>query len=107
MEEREWWYRLRFDGPAEPPADDERRVLVLHGVDTFATFWLNGEEIGRHANMFRPAIFDVDGRLRYDEPNVLAIYFDRPLDHVPENQISAWGRNPERAAMRKAQFGFG
>ena len=21
MEEREWWYRLRFDAPAEPPAD--------------------------------------------------------------------------------------
>lgn len=107
MEEREWWYRLRFDAPAEPPADDERLRLVFHGVDTFATFWLNGERLGRHANMFRPATFDLTGLLRYGEPNVLAICFDRPLDHAPEHQYSAWGRNPERAPMRKAQFGFG
>jgi beta-mannosidase len=107
MEEREWWYRVRFDGPAEQLASDERLRLVFHGLDTFATVWLNGEELGRHANMFRPATFDVSGALRPGEPNVLAIGFDRPLDHVPTEQVSAWGRNPERAAMRKAQFGFG
>jgi beta-mannosidase len=107
MEEREWWYRLRFDGPTEPPADDERLRLIFHGVDTFATFWLNGEKLGRHANMFRPATFDVTRLLRYGESNALAICFDRPLDHAPEHQYSAWGRNPERAPLRKAQFGFG
>jgi beta-mannosidase len=107
MEEREWWYRVRFDGPTQPLASDERLRLVFHGLDTFATIWLNGEELGRHANMFRPATFDVGEQLRLGAPNVLAICFDRPLDHVPPEQISAWGRNPERAAMRKAQFGFG
>jgi beta-mannosidase len=107
MEDREWWYRVAFDGPAEPAADDERLTLVFHGVDTFATFWLNGETLGRHANMFRPASFDVTARLRYGEENTLAVCFDRPLDHVPEHHISAWGRTPERAAMRKAQFGYG
>ena len=30
MEEREWWYRLRFAGP-EAPNDDERLRLVCHG----------------------------------------------------------------------------
>src|SRR5262245_61456185 len=59
MEEREWWFRLRFEAPAEPPAGDERLQLVCHGLDTFATIWLDGEELGRHANMFRPAVFDV------------------------------------------------
>jgi beta-mannosidase len=107
IEEREWWYRLRFDGPAEAAADDERLLLVFHGVDTFATFWLNGELLGRHANMFRPAVFDVSRTLRVGRTNVIAICFDRPLDHVPEGHASAWGRNPERSAMRKAQFGFG
>ena len=107
MEEREWWYRLTFDAPAEALAADERLRLIFHGLDTFATIWLNGDELGCHANMFRPASFDVGTRLRFGQPNVLAICFDRPLDHVPADQVSAWGRNPERAAMRKAQFGFG
>ena len=69
MEEREWWYRLTFDAPADVPASDERGLLVFEGLDTFATVYLNGEQIGEHHNMFRPAIFDVtapDDRQRID-----------------------------------------
>jgi hypothetical protein len=29
--------------------------------------------------MFREAVFDVSGRVRAEEPNVLALCFDRPL----------------------------
>src|SRR6266568_1533351 len=59
MEEREWWYRLTFDGPAEPADADERLQVVFEGLDTFATVYLNGDEIGEHHNMLRPAAFDV------------------------------------------------
>src|ERR671921_1786949 len=107
IEDREWWYRIRFDGPTKPLQPDERLRLVFHGLDTFATLWLNGEEIGRHANMFREAVFDVGGRVRFGEVNTLAILFDRPLDHAGEEHPDQWGRNPERVFMRKAQFGFG
>jgi beta-mannosidase len=107
IEDREWWYRTSFDGPKEPLHLDERLRLVFHGLDTFATVWLNGEEIGRHANMFREAVFDVGGRVRFGEENTLAILFDRPLDHIGEEHPDQWGRNPERVFMRKAQFGFG
>src|SRR5215207_1424293 len=107
IEDREWWYRLSFDGPQEPLQPDERLRLIFHGLDTFATLWLNGEELGRHCNMFREAVFDVSGRVRAGEPNTLALCFDRPLDHAGAGAPDQWGRNPERAAMRKAQFGFG
>ncbi len=107
VEEREWWYRLSFDGPLEPLRTDERLLLVMHGLDTFATIWLNGQELGRHRNMFREAVFDVSGRVRAGEPNTLALCFERPLDHASPGAPYQWGRNPERAAMRKAQFGFG
>src|SRR5215212_7211225 len=107
IEDREWWYRMSFDGPKEPLQLDERLHLVFHGLDTFATVWLNGEEIGRHANMFREAVFDVGGRVRFGEENTLAILFDRPLDYAREEHPDQWGRNPERVFMRKAQFGFG
>ena len=107
IEDREWWYRLNFGGPAQPLGPDERLRLVFHGLDTFATVWLNGEELGRHHNMFREAVFDVGGRVRFGEQNTLAILFDKPLDHVREQHPDQWGRNPERVSMRKAQFGFG
>ncbi len=108
VEDREWWYRLTFPGPDESPQPDERLMLVFHGLDTFATIWLNGEQLGQSQNMFREAVFDVSGKLR--ESNLLAICFDRPLDHVDpqrQEQFSGWGRNPERVLMRKAQFGYG
>ena len=61
--------RLRVDGGARvvvPPArsrrprcgDGERLRLVFEGLDTFATVYVDGEEVGSHANMFRPAAFD-------------------------------------------------
>ena len=62
MEGREWWYRLRLTVRDAGAAADERLLLILHGVDTFATDWLNGRKLGRSANMFRPAIFDLTGQ---------------------------------------------
>ena len=107
MEQREWWYRLAFDGLAEQAASDERLHLVFEGLDTFATIYLNGEQIGEHHNMFRPAAVDVSGRLRPHQRNVLGVRFDPPLQRIAGKTLSAWGRNPERTAMRKAQFGYG
>jgi beta-mannosidase len=107
VEDREWWYRLVFDGPEDHLGRDERLRLVFHGLDTFATVWLNGEELGRHRNMFREAVFDVGEWVRFAEANTLAVCFERPLDHAGDGAPDQWGRNPERAGMRKAQFGFG
>ena len=109
IEDREWWYRLQFDGPAAAREPNERLRLVFEGLDTFATVWLNGERLGEHHNMFRAASFDVSERLRIGAPNTLAVCFDRPLDHITgfADFESTWGRNPERVFMRKAQFSFG
>ena len=108
IEDREWWYRLRFEGPSQPLRPDERLELVFHGLDTFVTLWLNGEKLGQHQNMFRKAVFDVTGRLRIGQSNTLALCFDRPLDHVDRASLSRyWGGNTERVFMRKAQFGYG
>jgi len=108
IEDREWWYRQQFDGPSKPLREDERLQLIFHGLDTFVTIWLNGQQLGQHSNMFREAVFDVSERLRIGQSNVLALCFDRPLDHIDQaDTFRSWGRNPERVFMRKAQFGFG
>jgi beta-mannosidase len=78
IEDREWWYRMSFDGPHRPLGPDERLRLVFNGLYTFATVWLNGEEIGSHSNMFREAVFENGDLVRQGE-NSLALLFDRPL----------------------------
>jgi beta-mannosidase len=109
MEEREWWYRLRFTTPPDAAAlaADQRLRLTFEGLDTFVTVWLNGEELGQHSSMFHPATFDLTGKLRADAENTLALCFDPPLARIAGRTLSTWGRNPERTAMRKAQFGYG
>src|SRR5262245_17530347 len=95
MEQREWWYRVQF-----PPAAAGEYHLTFEGLDTFATVYLNGQEIGEHHNMFRPARFRIvlaAGLIS------LAVRFDPPPRRVAGKAFSAWGRNPERTAMRKAQ----
>ncbi len=57
--------------------------------------------------MFREAVFDVSHLLRTDGPNTLALCFHPPLQQLELSPFESWGRNPERAMMRKAQFGYG
>jgi hypothetical protein len=83
---------------AQSPEPGERLLLIFHGLDTFATIWLNGEELGGHQNMFREAVFDVGGRVRPGEPNALAVCFDRPLDHTDEPVPGQRGRNASPCA---------
>src|SRR3954451_24369984 len=81
----------------------ERLRLVFHGLDTFATLWLDGEPLGRHANMFRPAALAVppgehEGAMRLDPPAAHAGP-DLPGQWAPNDHARVW--------MRKAQYGFG
>jgi len=73
MEEREFWHRIHFDVTNTDVTTDGRQELVLHGLDTFATVYLNGEEFGEHHNMFRPAVFDVTAQLLRGARNTQAI----------------------------------
>ncbi len=111
MEEREWWYRLQFDFNEQPLLPDERLQFVFHGLDTYVSIWLNGEKLGKHANMFREAVFDVSKIMRTDGVNTLALCFDPPHLHVQDKEPLHWpGRphlDPWRNLSRKAQFGYG
>ncbi|MEU6674029.1 glycoside hydrolase family 2 protein [Streptomyces sp. NPDC046925] len=76
IEEREWWFRTSFEGPAAL-AGHERALLAFLGLDTVVDLWLNGQPLGHHENMFRPAEFDVTGQLR--PHNTLLLRFSPPL----------------------------
>ena len=110
VQEREWWYRATFEaGAGEALQPDERLRLLFHGLDTFATIYLNGEVLGETANMFRTYSFDVTRRLQPGR-NVLAVRFDRPGDHLKGRSTRQWDEGSGefmRAAVRKAQYAYG
>lgn len=62
VEEQFWIYRRSFVAPEE--STRQHAWLVFDKLEYEAVVWLNGQEIGHHANAHRPARFDVTGRLQ-------------------------------------------
>ena len=110
VEDREWWWRTAFDCPA--PQGDERVLLEFDGLDTFATIWLNRQEIGRSSNMFHGVTIDVTDALD-PRGNQLLVRFDPTALHVADKMVPSWSSpdsanaDAKRNAIRKAQFGWG
>jgi beta-mannosidase len=84
--EQDWEYRHSFICPPELLADD-KVWLVCDGLDTLATVTLNGQEVGRAANMFRQYRWEVKPLLRPGN-NELAIHFASPVRYVSEKQAA-------------------
>ncbi|MBC7255524.1 MAG: glycoside hydrolase family 2 protein [Chloroflexi bacterium] len=90
----DWTYRRMFVVPASF-LEHERVLLRCEGLDTIATIFLNGQEVGRAKNMFRVWEYDVKPFLRPGE-NVLAVAFRSSLKYVREKAqgqrfLPAWG----------------
>ncbi|MCM2535873.1 glycoside hydrolase family 2 protein [Neobacillus pocheonensis] len=106
VEEKVWWYRNTFDFEDERNKED-RYELIFEGLDTFATVYLNGVELGSTENMFIAHRFDVTRELRHGK-NTLAIKFDPIHVHVGEKVQYYWsGFSKKRIWTRKAQSHYG
>ncbi|MBC8137341.1 MAG: hypothetical protein H8F28_15785 [Fibrella sp.] len=72
VEEQWWCYRKTFVVPDSlTPATPA--TLVFDKMEMIAVVYLNGVEIGRHANAHRPARFDVTGKLRSGENHIAVL----------------------------------
>lgn len=71
-----WVYRRTFAAPAAACAG--HAWLVLEGLDHDAVVVLNGVEVARHANSFRPCRVEVAKHLK-PEGNVLAVHVESGL----------------------------
>lgn len=106
VEEKVWWYRTVFQWNDEL-LPGERMELEFEGLDTFATIYLNGVELGFTDNMFIGHAFDVTRELKAGK-NVLAVKFDPIHVHVKEKVQYYWsGFSKKRIWTRKAQSQFG
>ncbi|HQK93151.1 MAG TPA: glycoside hydrolase family 2 protein, partial [Armatimonadota bacterium] len=107
VERREWWYRTVFTSPVT--AGGERIVAEFDGLDTFATVYVNGQEVGRSANMLVESEFDVTDALHPGAANTLAICFSPTVATIEQRDNSRfWSAfYTPRVWVRKAQMNFG
>lgn len=111
--ETDWEYRRSFRVDAEALAR-ERVLLRCAGLDTLATIWVNGLELGRTANQFRAYEFDVRDLLQAGE-NEIRIRFDSALNYgqakLAERYIHSWSTEEHKLPggnyVRKSQCNFG
>ncbi len=108
--EADWLYRCRFD--LEPDVLDTGNVsLWFEGLDTFATVWLNGQQILISDNMFIPQRVAVGPLLRPGQ-NDLWILFESAWRRGREREarygkMAVWNGDTSRVYVRKAQYHYG
>ncbi|MCL6430006.1 MAG: glycoside hydrolase family 2 [Anaerolineae bacterium] len=105
----EWWYVRDFALP-EAPAESGWE-LVLAGVDTIATVWVNGIEVGHAANMLIEHRFDVSSAVRWGETNQIAVRLRSAVNHARRFHYDACTSGAEARAeslfVRKAPHMWG
>ena len=93
----DWVYANRFVTPAAVTSGPV--FLRGDGLDTLATLYLNGQEVGRAANMFRRHVFEVSKLLSPPgQTNTLLIRFDSPARFVEQVRLRAG--SDERSAVK-------
>lgn len=72
------WYRRAFTLTPGDLADGRRAWLYFQGVGSYATVWVNGREVGRHAGGLTTFTLDVTDAIRAGAPNTVAVRADHP-----------------------------
>lgn len=106
VEQKEWWYRTKFQLD-ELLQKEEKLELMFEGLDTFATVYVNGLEIGKTANMHRGYTFDITRVVRLGK-NTIAVKFDPLSLHHKDKALMQWSSyTKERPWIRKAAMNYG
>lgn len=93
----DWVYASRFVTPAAVTSGPV--FLRSDGLDTLATLYLNGREVGATANMFRRHAFEVSKLLSPPgQTNTLLIRFDSPARFL--EQVRSRAGSDERTAVK-------
>lgn len=89
----EWWYTREFVLPLD--AGGPRWQLTFDGLDTLATIWVNGVEVGQTDNMLIAHQFDVSALLRRGAPNQIAVHIASTVNHARRYHYDAVNFGPE------------
>ncbi len=106
----QWWLRRAFAAPARPstPVDP---VLRIEGLNTFATIWLNGAQVGTTANMLVEHELDVSTTLRWGGQNEIVIRIDSAMQKARDRDfpvhLVGTEYHDEMVALRMPAHSFG
>ncbi|MEK7765985.1 MAG: hypothetical protein AAB368_07075, partial [bacterium] len=103
VEECLWTYRREFSPPAalrQAQGKGVRSWLVFEAMDLAAAVFLNGAEVGRHANAFRPCRLDVSGKLKAGR-NVVQVVLDAGLYHAGDKPGQGYGGGEDSKLHRR------
>ncbi|MGB6356179.1 MAG: sugar-binding domain-containing protein, partial [Steroidobacteraceae bacterium] len=90
LSRQDYWYRSVFSAPAD--LRGKELTLTFKGINYAAEVWLNGTCLGDIKGAFIRGVFDVTGRLRPGETNVLAVRVSPPPHPgIPHEQSIAAG----------------
>ena len=108
--EKNWLYERTFEASQELLAKPQVE-LICHGLDTLATVWLNGTELGATDNMFRRWTFDIKPHLRGGS-NQLRIRFETLAPYVARHRAAykqSYGEDlgNARSWVRKGPYMWG
>ncbi|HEX2876241.1 MAG TPA: glycoside hydrolase family 2 protein [Polyangiaceae bacterium] len=107
IEERDFVYVTELTLSTEQAAQPAR--LVFDSLDTFASVYLNGEQIAHQENQLRRLFVDVTGRLTAGS-NRLAIAFEASMPGTVRRAgppLPYWNEPWERLYVRKSQMSYG
>jgi len=109
----EWWYTRDVDLSLE--TCDHRPGsgwdLVFAGLDTLATVWVNGVEVGQADNALIEHRFDVTGALRPGAANRIAVRLRSAVNaargYPYDASVMSWEQREEGLYIRKAPHVWG
>ena len=108
LESHEWWYVRRFSLP--DLSQGAIWDLVFEGLDTLATVWMNGVNVGQAENMLVEQRFRVSEQLRAGE-NILTVRlasaYNAALHQDYDASMMSWERREEGLHLRKAPHVWG
>ncbi len=109
LETYEWWYVREFEMPDARAG--QAWDLCFAGLDTFATVWLNGVEVGRSDNMLIERRFDAGAALKPGQANRIAVRLEPAMAHARRHHYAAsamsWEGREEGLFVRKAAHMWG
>ncbi len=109
LESYDWWYEKEFELPELSLAG--RIEIVFEGVDTLATIWINGENVGEMDNMLIPHRFDVTDYLSRSGKNHIFIHIRSAVNEARkftyEPSMMSWEHRFEGLFLRKAPHMWG
>ena len=105
----QWWFERTFDIP--PDFVEDQVNLVLNGIDTFGTIWINDLYAGETSNMLIEHVIDIKELLKIGESNSIVIRIKSSVNMVrnEEYSISVKGGSgiDEMVRIRKPPHCFG